>query len=262
MRAYYCETEDSNKAEIIFGPDVSTEAKEQTGYSGAISVSDARILLFPVRSLKGVFAYTTCPYVLKKLAMTLREDSNNRKLIMELVKLIEDTLVSENVVVVPSESKVVTKGKIVLEELLLNVYEGNKSGELRSKLDTLITFLDNFVPEGIDIRSHIVVTSDNVFKILTTVATEVQARIRIDKDKGVVESGALWYEEFLPSDTLLYTTILISKPKVKNNYFSTGADIKKELNKVFECKKIQIGGDETVGKGFSMVKIVSERGQS
>ncbi|WP_297458238.1 type III-B CRISPR module RAMP protein Cmr4, partial [Thermococcus sp.] len=48
----------------IFGPDVDELRKN--AYAGAISVGDAKILLFPVRSAKGVFAYVTSPLVLER----------------------------------------------------------------------------------------------------------------------------------------------------------------------------------------------------
>lgn len=52
-----------------FGPGkISGEAST---HAGAISVCDARILAFPVRSLKGVFAWVTCPAVLERLARDL-----------------------------------------------------------------------------------------------------------------------------------------------------------------------------------------------
>jgi CRISPR type III-B/RAMP module RAMP protein Cmr4 len=47
--------------ELVFGPE------DGDRHGGALSFTDARILLFPVRSLKGVFAWITCPDVLSRL---------------------------------------------------------------------------------------------------------------------------------------------------------------------------------------------------
>ena len=44
---------------------------EGNSHAGAITLTDARILAFPVRSLKGVFAWVTCPAVLERLARDL-----------------------------------------------------------------------------------------------------------------------------------------------------------------------------------------------
>lgn len=46
---------------ILFGPEDGNE------YASSIGFTDARILFFPVKSVKGVFALITCPQVLLKL---------------------------------------------------------------------------------------------------------------------------------------------------------------------------------------------------
>src|SRR5439155_954829 len=43
-------------------------------FGGALSVADARLLLFPMRSLKGTFAWLSCPFALKRLKRDV-EDS-------------------------------------------------------------------------------------------------------------------------------------------------------------------------------------------
>src|SRR5205823_6002920 len=48
----------------LFGPPSANAAE----FAGALSVTDARLAAFPVRSLKGVFAWVTCPTVLDRLA--------------------------------------------------------------------------------------------------------------------------------------------------------------------------------------------------
>src|SRR5438552_3666676 len=50
----------------VFGP-AKISADQNDAYAGALSVTDARLLAFPVRSLKGVFAWVTCPAVLQRL---------------------------------------------------------------------------------------------------------------------------------------------------------------------------------------------------
>src|SRR5262249_39373692 len=46
----------------VFGP----ETHEADAHAGALSLTDARILAFPIRSLKGVFAWVTCNAVLRR----------------------------------------------------------------------------------------------------------------------------------------------------------------------------------------------------
>ncbi len=48
----------------LFGPDRPEEA---SSHAGALQVTDLQVVLFPVRSLAGVFAWTTSPSVLARL---------------------------------------------------------------------------------------------------------------------------------------------------------------------------------------------------
>src|ERR1051325_298764 len=61
--------EGANAAKIleVFGPNVGGG----DSHGGALSPTDARLLLFPVRSLEGLFVWTTCPFVIDRLARDL-----------------------------------------------------------------------------------------------------------------------------------------------------------------------------------------------
>jgi len=52
--------EDKELVSLLFGPE------EGDAHAGAISFTDAKILCFPVKSLKGVFAWITCPMILTR----------------------------------------------------------------------------------------------------------------------------------------------------------------------------------------------------
>ena len=59
-----------NKTEVerYFGGVRKDSQNRDISFAGAFSVGDARIVLFPVRSLVGVFAYVTCRAVLARVA--------------------------------------------------------------------------------------------------------------------------------------------------------------------------------------------------
>ena len=65
-----CRRADTDKETLFaaFGP----ETVETDKYAGALSFTDVRILAFPVRSLKGVFAWVSCPAVLGRLVRDLK----------------------------------------------------------------------------------------------------------------------------------------------------------------------------------------------
>ncbi len=79
----------SKDVEILFGP--SRKQKDKNGgsttptsiatsedYAGALVAGDARILLFPVRSLNGVFAYTTSSDVLNRFQRDIERNTQTR----------------------------------------------------------------------------------------------------------------------------------------------------------------------------------------
>jgi CRISPR type III-B/RAMP module RAMP protein Cmr4 len=67
----------------------------------------------------------------------------------------------------------------------------------------------------IHLEKRLVILPENAFRDFVQLSTEVIARVRIDDTKKTVERGALWTEEHLPSETLLYATLFASKPRVK-----------------------------------------------
>lgn len=231
---------DPPSTEIIFGP--STEAASE--HAGAISVGDAKILLFPVRSLKGVFAYITCPMVLNRLKRDLRLINYSTELKLNL------TLnVSNDEVVIPHNSKISLRDRdrVVLEDIILS--------SKKQDLKPLINIISKLSPIDIDAK-RVAVVHDDIFSYFVQTSTEVVARVQIDAEKGTVRSGALWYEEYIPSDTLMYSVIAISKPKKVLNGLSTADNIVRELSN-FDTKFVQVGGNETVGKGFVRLKVMN-----
>src|SRR5262249_20146558 len=50
--------EEDDELVAAFGPG---KVDDNTAHAGALSLTDARMLAFPVRSLRGVFAWVTCP---------------------------------------------------------------------------------------------------------------------------------------------------------------------------------------------------------
>jgi len=246
---------DIEKEESIFGP--RPENSREKSFSSAITICDAKILLFPVRSLKGVFAYVTCPKVIERFFIDLYYSGLIKEELSSLLKKVP--VINEDEIIVESESSLCVsstddKSKeqakvVVLEDVVLKV-----KGDTTKLLNDFIPYVRNLLPADIIADKRFAVVSNDLFEQFVTMATEINARIKINYDTGVVETGALWYEEDLPSDTLLYSLIIIGRPKKENETIKTAEDIANELKKNFNEKLVQIGGDETVGKGLCVLK--------
>jgi len=248
--------EDKEIISLVFGP----EKEEGELHAGAISITDAKILLFPVKSLKGVFAWITCPMVLKRLQKDL-EIIGEKDFNFEIVKGS-----------VPLDSEVVIfnkrEEKVVLEEFTFKVKQKEETSKIAGWLSENVFPSEepyNFWKEKL--KKSLVILSDDEFAQFVKTSTEVITRTKIDPDKGTVQRGALWTEEYLPQDTVLYSVLMFTCPRVKDEKKKKkfSADTPEEearlVYKFFRKEVpevIQIGGNQTIGKGFVRIKFLKE----
>src|SRR5437660_1291383 len=103
------------------------------------------------------------------------------------------------------------------------------------------------------VKSSLAILPNDVFRDFVLHATEVITRIRIDREKKTVDKGALWTEEHLPSDTLLYVPLYATKGRKKASQVTEQQvlDQVKILNNTY----LQLGGDETVGRGLVRIRL-------
>lgn len=225
-----------------FGPGIPEESSE---HAGAVALTDARILAFPVRSLRGVFAWITCSAVLERF---------NRDLgLVKLGPLPVIPQVSDEQIACVANSPLLLgepPEKVMLEEFDFT----RTSDDCRPLAEWLAqrAVADESTQERL--RSHLAVLSDNDFSHFVRHATEIVARIALDYQHKTVKQGALFYEELLPAETIFYTLVLASESR-KPGVAQSATNI---LGYVGQCVQaahiIQIGGDETIGKGLCTVR--------
>lgn len=224
-----------NEEECIFGS--SDEV-------GGVSVTDAKVLAYPVRTLKSVFSWITCPLILNRYKRDLEllgiEASwNIPKIGKEDEALVcgGSTLIHENHVYIEDlQLKSQTDDQVnnIAEDIAKGIPKNRGYDEIREKL-----------------KKDLVIVSDEIFRDFVSLTTEIITRIKIDPKKGTVERGGLWSEEYLPTDTLMYSLILIPNRQKESCKPENIIERLKEYN----GKILNVGGDETVGKGFVRLKI-------
>lgn len=213
-------------------------------FAGAVGFTDARILFFPVKSAKGVYAYVTCLGVLKKFLETMEICNFSTKYDFSLINGLDELSQGE----VYCCDEITLDNKVILEEY---VYE-------KKQADVKIIF-NNFIELlGVDKRkaNNMVIVHDDEFADFVSMYTEVITRTKISNKTGTVEDGALFTEEYLPSETIMYTLLLLTssfyqEEKNQESYLHVN-DIKEKINKKFFNNEIvlQIGSGATIGKGI------------
>lgn len=229
--------------EAIFGP----ETKRAPEHAGALSPGDAKLLLFPVRSLAGVFAWTTSTDI---LARFLRDAGLARLPVPWTVPA--EPAVGETLV---SGKELLAGGKVVLEEFTFSPKE-------EDSLKTLGEWLaKHALPQGDEYRywrdalpRRLVVLHRDAFRDFVTFSTEIATRVQLDYETKTVAEGP-WTEEHLPVDTLLYAPLMATTTRAKNGVKLTGPQV---LDKVqgLGLNRTVLGGDETVGRGVVALRFV------
>jgi CRISPR-associated protein Cmr4 len=224
----------------IFGP----ETKGAADHAGAISIGEANTLLFPVRSLKGVFAWTTSAHVLACFCRDCRLLGENAP------QWSVPELETGTALVAEDSSLRVDDTRIAVEELSFKT-------EAVPLVATIADWLkQDALPPGPEysywrnhIDHHLVILADDDFRDFTRLSTEVVTRVRISGDTKTVEAGALWTEESLPADTLMYALVSAGKPLSADQAgMNSGQDVLVKLRGM-PLERTRLGGDETVGRG-------------
>ena len=225
-----------------FGP-ITENAHE---HAGALALTDARILAFPVRSLCGVFAWITCPAVVERLARDLAVSESSLDLTVPRVE-------NEQVLCSGNSPLLASKDSIILEEFDFS--------RVDDAPPSVVEFISKAVHESAAsrVREHLAMLSDDDFGYFVRRATEVVARVGLDYDQKTARRGALFYQEFLPAETVFYA-LAIASPSRRQDDTTDAHGI---LQYVVGCLPgvLQVGGDESIGKGICFARLESVEGK-
>jgi len=234
---------------VLFGPE--PKPGQASEYAGCVSPHDARLLLFPIRSLVGVFAWATCPLVLERF---------KREMIAAGFPVnwnVPTLAANSHQALVTESSEIIVEATVVLEEF---AFKAQPSAEAKSIAEWLVK---NAFPQSEEYKpfrdwlpKRFVILPDDAFRDFTQLAMEIQTRVQLKKETKTVGEGP-WTEEHLPSETLLYAPIFVSKPLASNANQLRLTDSNAVLQALsnLQLDRLQIGGDETVGRGIVKVHL-------
>ena len=254
----------------VFGPgEIDGNA---SAFSGALSIADARILAFPVRSLKGVFAWVTCPAVLERL----HRDLGIARRVGTLEWKVRERLGKDKGKALCAESPLTVSGEGGKKMLVLEEFDFERIGDANDIADWVSEYPSSDPATKDRIKSNLVILHDDDFTHFVRHATEVTARIGLDYERKTAKSGALFYQEFLPAETIFYAVMLATgsrPPKKRDDDKDSGgnsrpaemnaSDVIGYAHKALAHSNgstlsvIQIGGDETIGRGLCAVRFMN-----
>lgn len=228
--------DDSNAPKYVKEKFAEKKAQE---FAGALGFSDARILLFPIKSAKNIFAWVTCPMVLNRFIKDLKISDNEQNLTINKNTITNDSKLN------------IDNGSVILEEYQISI---QKDDNTQALAEFLALELENEA-----IKEKLIILSDDDFKDFITLSTEVITRTKIDNETGVVATGALFTEEYLPSETIMYSLALASDLMAQVDFdeaieLATATNVMEFFTSTIP-NTVQIGGNSTIGKGIVSIFI-------
>jgi CRISPR-associated protein Cmr4 len=230
----------------LFGPPTSNASD----FAGALIVSDAVLLCYPVRSFFGTFAWITCPLALQRWKDDCFAIGDRAP-----IRIPTKQPGSSSIYVPHGPLALVGPdglAKVFLEEYQLTPVRARAEDDFVAGLVALIA--DRAFPgdagwaERFKLRFGIV--SDDLFTRLVELMTVRSARIRLDPKSKTVAQGALWYEESIPPQAIFSLPL-----RLKGTTPWTLLEQK-------TATPIQIGGNRSVGSGFARFHLAAVKGDT
>lgn len=209
----------NNEVYKAFGPD-SQDKEVNIKAAGLLGFVDAQLLYIPVRASARTFLLITCPLQLTRYnaarqkkglpSYELQDHEDNHRIISETLSDIDE---------------------IYLEDIKLTA----ESKKLDLPADGVPAHL----------KSRLALVSDETFEWFASNATEIRAHNKLNDTK---QSENLWYEEFVPAESIFFGQLLES-PFHKSE---KAGESEKFSAKLMETEPLffQVGGNESTGHGL------------
>ena len=217
-----------NKRNLLWGNTLEdvTGGSDENLQQGKVWVGDASLLWFPVPSLSHGVVWITSPFLLQRWVRYL----DKKPAIPEPYSFRSD-----------NQANLYLRDAVFKKEKL-------KSWEHKQ-----------FIPSGCSetsIMKNLLVLSDQNCQVLIEASLWRQVKIRLNEEKSV--QGGFRYEEAISPESLLYFPWGVNVAANGN-----GEDAKANFRKVMEdCSLLQLGGQESLGRGFTRQWIVPEETQN
>lgn len=234
----------------VFGPD---KPSIENSRAGALLVNEMRLLALPVPALNTVYKWITCPEALRRLLRDCRMfgvASGALPAAASSLASIATLQIDEAVSFHAADPQ-----RIFLREYLFRTRSGQEAES------AILPLLAQVFGAQTELASRLLIVSDSRFGHLAQTATAVNPHIALTPNKTTKE-GALWYEESLPCESLMYLPLASEAERLSQQQRTAQAlaqdkhDLLGRVLDLFaERPYFRIGANETTGMGWFEVQI-------
>jgi CRISPR-associated protein Cmr4 len=232
-----------NRVKLIFGSAVGYSSDEGGTTPGLLNVGDAQLVAMPVPTLRRTFAWASSDIALGRLA---RKYASLGSEAPPIPVVASDRGAAADAVWTTANDE-------VLGPCLVSLSEDDRVRQwaLRLASDTLGEE-QPFAPFAQKLKKDLLVVGSDIMGTLLRECTEQAVRVQLDSSK-TVENGP-FYSEYLPAETILAASLLLrGSADIQDN--------RDALGELLNGTLLQIGGDETLGKGLAWGRLLRGGGR-
>lgn len=220
----------TDQGRVIFGHE---NPESDDASRGGVSFGEGRLLAFPVRSLKGCFAWVTSPLILQRWI----RDTGGTVALPQAIPQGMDLHGHAGALAIVANRK----SKVVLEDYAFDVkggFEGAAAlAQLMGSEQTGDNLWASLSPQ------HLCLISDDMMGYFARNACEIADHVKIEDDTGTASDGALFNQENVPAETLFYSVLTELKTGALANLALPNPPV------------FQIGGSATTGQGLCSARL-------
>ena len=225
----------------VFGSDVAEAAAGGSTTPGGLAVGDAQLVAMPVPALRRTFAWVTSEIALGRLARKYRALDLEVPAVPE-VRTGEGVAATAAWTDAPSE----VLGPCVLP--LGNAANDRLARWAARLAEDALGAGAGFTPFAAKLGRDLIMAGSDVMPVLLRECTEQSVRVQLAAESKTVENGP-FYSEYLPAETILAAALTLRR----------GADdaaARAALGRLLNGQLLQVGGDETLGKGLVWGRLI------
>lgn len=207
--------------------------------ASAVSFGDGRLVCLPVKSLHGTFAWLASVESIRLLGRALDRCG--------ITKPGDIPTVPRGIALTDESALSGDMKTVIINEFSLSVAE-EQTAAVTAWAEWLGSTLFTETADIHAFTARFAIVESLVFDFLCEASLPVAARNRIGPN-GIVESGALWYEEYVPSEAIFAGVLTAQHGLGRHSMHKAPALLAHVAGSTGE-RFLQIGGKATTGRGF------------
>lgn len=221
----------STRISAVFGSEIADLAEDGGTNPGTLRVGDAQLVAMPVPTLRRTFAWITSETALSRLA-------RKYKLLGRQAPALPGVASDAAAAATAAWSGNEVMGPCLVP---MDVQRHELAEWARRIADDVLGWDAVFGPFADKLREDLVVAGSELVSVLLRECTEQSVRVQLG-DSKTVKNGP-FYSEYLPAETIMAAVLTLREPGDTEENQSA-------LRGLLDKKPLQVGGDETIGKGL------------